>query len=55
MESKLVALFNFSETEKEIAVEEEGDYHDLFTGKQICKNAVKIPSGGFVWMVCEFI
>ena len=54
-QEKLVALFNFSETEKEIAVEEEGDYHDLLTGKQICKNAVKIPSGGFVWMISEFI
>ena len=54
-QEKLVALFNFSENDKEIAVEEEGSFHDLLTGMQICKNAVKIPSCGFVWMIGEFI
>lgn len=51
---KLVGLYNFSETEKTISVGELGDYMDLLTGEGIDKTAVTIPSGGFVWMVCDF-
>ncbi|MBR1455932.1 MAG: amylosucrase, partial [Oscillospiraceae bacterium] len=51
---KLVALFNFSEEEKTIAVDELGDYQDLLSGEAVDKYAVKIPSGGFAWMICDF-
>ena len=51
---KLVGLYNFSETEKPISVGELGDYMDLLTGEGIDKTAVTIPSGGFVWMICDF-
>ena len=51
---KLTALFNFSETEKTVAVDELGDFADLLTGARVEKSAVAIPSGGFVWMLCDF-
>ena len=51
---KLVALFNFTEQEKHIAVDELGDYHDLCTGAHADKNWLTIPSGGFRWLLCDF-
>ncbi len=52
-EEKLAALFNFAETERTAAVDEPGEYTDLLTGAKINKSAVAIPSGGFVWMLCN--
>ena len=51
---KLVALFNFTEQEKHIAVDELGDYHDLCTGAHADKNWITLPSGGFQWLLCDF-
>ena len=51
---KLVALFNFSDAEKAVAVNEPGNYTDLLTGKAVEPSAVTIPSGGFLWMLCDF-
>ncbi len=51
---KLVALFNFTEQEKHIAVDELGDYHDLCTGDHADKNWLTLPSGGFQWLLCDF-
>ena len=51
---KLVALFNFSAAEKTIRVEELGDFRDLLTDEAADKNAVTLPSGGFVWLQCDF-
>jgi len=51
---KPVALYNFSETEKTIAVDELGDYTNLLSGLDMNKAAVTVPSGGFVWMICDF-
>ena len=50
---KLVALFNFSETEKTLAVDELGDFRDLLSGAPVDKNAVTLPPGGFIWMLAE--
>ena len=51
---KLVALFNFTEQEKHVAVDELGDYHDLCTGAHADKNWITLPSGGFQWLLCDF-
>lgn len=51
---KLVALFNFAEQEKHVAVDELGDYHDLRTGAHADKNWITLPSGGFRWLLCDF-
>ena len=50
---KLVALFNFAETEKVVRVDEFGDYCDALTGEPVNKNAVVLPPAGFVWMLAE--
>ena len=50
---KLVALFNFSETEKTIAVDELGDYTDLLTDAAVDKGVVVLPPAGFIWMAAE--
>ena len=50
---KLVALFNFAETEKTVAVDELGDYTDMLTGEPVDKSAVVLPPAGFVWMLAE--
>jgi len=52
---KLIALFNFSETEKRADFGKEfGAFRDLMTGEKIKKEAVSVPSGGFVWMADDF-
>ena len=50
---KLVALFNFAETEKTVHVDELGDYTDMLTGEPVDKSAVVLPPAGFVWMLAE--
>ena len=51
---KLVALYNFSDEEKTVSVDELGEYTDLWTGLPQNKQAVTLPSGGFVWLICDF-
>ena len=51
---KLVALFNFGEEEGRVYVEELGDYKDLLSGEPVDKRAVKLPAGGFRWLLCDF-
>ena len=51
---KLLALFNFSEWEKTVSVSELGDYHDLISGEPADKYRLRIPSGGFLWLICDF-
>lgn len=51
---KLVALFNFSEWEKTVSVDELGNYTDLLGGCAADKSNIYIPSGGFVWLLCDF-
>ena len=50
---KLVALFNFGEWECWVAIDEPGDFHDLWNDKPAPKKAFPIPSGGFRWLLCE--
>ena len=52
---KLIAVFNFSETEKTADFGKEfGAFRDLMTGEKIKKESVTVPSGGFVWMADDF-
>ena len=51
---KLVGLFNFSENEKPLYIDELGDFRDLMTGEQKYKYSLSIPSGGFLWLCCDF-
>ena len=51
---KLLALFNFGEGEKTVSVSELGDYTDLMCGEPADKYRLRIPSGGFLWLVCDF-
>ena len=51
---KLVALFNFSETEKRIWVDEMGAFSDLLTGEKADKFAVELLPGAFKWLICDF-
>ncbi|MCR5073501.1 MAG: alpha-amylase family protein [Clostridiales bacterium] len=51
---KLVALFNFSEWDKTVSVDELGDFTNLISGDETDKYIVRIPSGGFAWLICDF-
>ncbi len=51
---KLVALFNFSETEKRIWVDEMGAFSDLLTGEKADKFTVELLPGAFKWLICDF-
>ena len=52
---KLIAVFNFSETEKTADFGKEfGAFRDLMTRERIKKESVAVPSGGFVWMADDF-
>ena len=51
---KLLALFNFAERERQVSVNELGDFRDLFSGEEADKFALTIPAGGFRWLLCDF-
>ncbi len=51
---KLLGLFNFSEWEKTVSVNELGDYTDLLSGEAADKFRITLPSGGFRWLLCDF-
>jgi amylosucrase len=51
---KLVALFNFAETEKHVRVDELGEYCDLLSGRNADKNDIALQPGGFQWLICDF-
>ena len=51
---KLLGLFNFAACEKTIFVDELGEYRDLMTGSAVDKRSISLPSGGFLWALCDF-
>ncbi len=52
---KLIALFNFSDSEKHTTLwNEEGELYDLLTGMVINKRDVVLAPGGFRWLLCDF-
>ena len=52
---KLLALFNFADTERTVSLPEElGEYRDLLDGSPADKSRLCLPAGGFLWLICEF-
>lgn len=46
---KLVALFNFNDEDRTAWIEESGAYIDLYTGKKVELQAVKMKGHSFIW------
>ena len=51
---KIVALFNFSDTEQNLSISELGDYSDLMSGTAVDKFCISMAPGSFHWLVCDF-
>ena len=51
---KLIALFNFSETDQIAWINESEEYKDLLTGKKREAKAVELPGHGFAWLYTKF-
>ncbi|MBQ6173127.1 MAG: alpha-amylase family protein [Clostridia bacterium] len=51
---QLFALFNFADEEKTAWLRDEKTYTDLITGAQSDAGAVKVPAGGFRWLLHTF-
>ena len=51
---KLVALFNFSDFEQTVSIEEDGEFTDLLSGLPCRKTGVTLKAGSFIWMLCDF-
>lgn len=44
----MTALFNFAEEDRTAWIEEEGEYIDLYTGKKVSLQAIKMEGHSFV-------
>ena len=51
---KLIALFNFSDREQTVSIDEDGNFTDLLTGRFRRKNGLTLKAGDFIWMLCDF-
>ena len=51
---KLIALFNFSESEQTVSIEEMGNYIDVSTGEPCGLNSISLLPCGHRWLICEF-
>ncbi len=51
---KLIALFNFSDSDETAWINEAEEYTDLLTGEKRAARAVGIPGCDFVWLVTSF-
>ncbi len=51
---KLAALFNFTDAEQMVCLEEDGEFRDALSGEKQDKRAVALRSGEFRWLICEF-
>ena len=45
---QMTALFNFAEEDRTAWIEEEGEYMDLYTGKKVSLQAIKMEGHSFV-------
>ena len=50
---KLLALFNFGDTDQAVSLREMETYTDLWTGEPRSLERIVIPSKGFVWLIAE--
>ena len=52
---KLLALFNFADSERTVSLPDElGEYRDLLGGGPADKSCLRLPAGGFLWLICDF-
>ena len=51
---KLLALYNFAESERRVSIDELGEYSDLLTGQAVDKYSLSLAPGGFLWLLCDF-
>jgi energy-coupling factor transporter ATP-binding protein EcfA2 len=51
---KLIALFNFGDSDQTAWVNEHENYIDLMTGEDRPARGVGIPAGGFAWLLTNF-
>ncbi len=51
---KLAAFFNFADGDREVRLGEDGDFTVLAGDGEYTDGCVRIRSGGFVWLVCDF-
>ena len=51
---KMVALFNFSDEAQVAWIHEQEPYTGMMDGKRYDTGAVKLPAGGFLWLVYQF-
>ncbi len=51
---KLLAFFNFAESERRVSTGELGEYRDLLTGEAADKQDLFLEPGGFLWLLCDF-
>ena len=52
---KLLALFNFADSERTVSLPDElGEYRDLLDGGPADKSCLRLPAGGFLWLICDF-
>ena len=54
MGEKLLALFNFDDEEQMAWIHDPNRYTDLLTGEEKDAGAVRIPGGGFCWLLKTF-
>ena len=50
---KLIALFNFAETDRTLALEEQDEYRNLLTGEQTDVRQLRLKPGDFLWLAIE--
>ena len=51
---KLIALFNFSDSDETAWIDEAEDYYDLITGEPRAAKAVSLPAYDFAWLMTNF-
>ena len=51
---EIIGIFNFSEFDKEVSLSGiEGEYTDMFTGRNVCLKKIKLPAYGFCYLAGE--
>ena len=52
---KLLALFNFSDEEQSVWLDDRADYTDLWTGRECSPMMVHLAPGGFMWLHRQYV
>ena len=52
---KLLALFNFSDEEQSVWMDDSAGYTDLWTGRESSPKLIHLAAGGFAWLYRQFV